>query len=309
MMDIKKIKRLPLKDVFGKEDEKFTPWLEKHLNLLSDAVGIPMVNPQREVKLENLRPDIIAYTEPVDGDEVIIENQYDKSDSYHVGKLLSYAAYEKRARYAILVTESAREEHIEAIKALNEKKVCDCSFFLVNANCYQIEGSPFAIGFDVIVGDEIIKEVSESKQTLSEFWSFFVKRAKLQNVAMYAKRSKGKNTDNWLNGFIGKSHAHFVARVSKTCASIAFWLSSDNAKINSQNFNILCQYKEKINADFGKGLLWVNNEQRKSCKIECYVKDVKGYSDRNEWQNITDAMLDVVKRMDNAFSEYYDLLV
>lgn len=310
-MELQKIKKLTLKEVFGKEDESFTPWLVKHLDQLSAAIGIPMVSPKKEVKLETLRPDIIAYTDKIDGDEVIIENQYDKSDSYHIGKLLSYAAYEKRAKYAILVTEGAREEHIEAIKALNEKKVCDCNFCLVNANCYQIADSPIAISFDVVVGidPEIINVTTEAKKTLSAFWKFFTKKAAIKDVPFYAKRSGYNNTDNWFNGYIGNSHANFVAKIARNSASVGFWFFSTNAETNKENYATFYQYKDKIDKDFGKGLVWVSEENRKSCKIEYQINDCGGYSNKDNWEKVADKMLDVVKRMDNVLSEYYELLV
>lgn len=94
--EIETIKRLSLKDVFGSEDGGFTPWLAENLDRLTDITGIPLASPRTEVALNTLRPDIIAYTDPDEGDEVIIENQYGKSDSYHLGKLLSYAATRRR---------------------------------------------------------------------------------------------------------------------------------------------------------------------------------------------------------------------
>ncbi len=93
--EIREIKKIPLREIFGKEAHGVTPWLANHMEMLSAAVDVPLAAPKTEVQLETLRPDIIAYTDPTEGEEVTIENQYDRSDSYHVGKLLSYAAYEK----------------------------------------------------------------------------------------------------------------------------------------------------------------------------------------------------------------------
>lgn len=313
MDDITTVEKLQLKEAFAKEDEDFTPWLAGHIGWLAQAVGIP-ISPETvrtEVTLETLRPDIIAYTDSDGGGEVIIENQYGKSDSYHIGKLLSYAAYEKRAKYAILVTEDAREEHIEAVKALNEKKVCDCNFCLVNAYCYRIAGSPVGISFDVKVGIDpvVVKEVSASKATLSKFWKFFAKRAAEKGVPMYAKRSSGRNTDNWFNGYIGNSSANFVAKVTKSNASVAFWFNASDEATNKENFSTFYQYKEDIDKDFGTGLIWISEDGRKSCKIEYMIDGCGGYGEKEGWQNVADAMLEAVRRMNGVLSKYYELLV
>ena len=300
MLDIETIRHKSLREVFGKEDKGFTPWLANNLDRLSVAIGVPIVgaSARTEVTLETLRPDIIAYTEQDDGEEVIIENQFDKSDSYHIGKLLTYAAYEKRARYAILITENA----------LNDKQVCGCNFLLVNAKCYQIGNSPIAIDFDVVVGlnETVRKEASEWQITLSKFWKIFSKRAEVLGVKMYSKRSN--NIDNWLSGFIGNSNANFVARITKSGASVSFRFVSQNADTNNQNYTTFFQYKDKIEKAFGGSLTWINDTNRIRSKIEYPIKGIGGYSDVSNWQNIADAMLRAVKKLDAALSPYYDLL-
>lgn len=310
-MDIKEIKKLPLKEVFGKEDEGFTPWLVNHIDWLSEAIGIPLAAPRAEVALETLRPDIIAYTDPTEGDEVIIENQYDKSDSYHIGKLLTYAAYEKKAKYAVLITEDARIEHIEAVKAMNEVHICGCHFFLVNASAYKISDKEFTILFNVVVGGNVPNAAQNEKQaTLSEFWSFFIKKAGEKNVGMYAKlkQGEGRNLNNWLYAYIGKANAHFVAKVTKSNASVYFLLDSADDQLNSQRFATLQANRAVIDDKFGEGLSWNNTEGQVSCKIEYTIDNLGGYENKMGWDKLVDRMLDVVKGMNEALSPYYKQL-
>lgn len=308
--EIETIKRLPLKDVFGTEDGGFTPWLAANLDRLTDITGIPLASPRTEVALNTLRPDIIAYTDPDDGDEVIIENQYGKSDSFHIGKLLSYAAYEKKARYAILITENARDEHRAAVEALNQYKVCGCKFFLVKAACYQIGDSNPAIAFDLEVGEPATVGQTEKEASLSKWWSLFIKTAEKKNVAMFAKlkHGEGRNPNNWLYAYIGKANAHFVAKVTKTNASVYFLLDAQDDALNAQRYAALYKHHEEINAKFGSSLEWVGDTERKSCKIECTIDDKGGYGDAANWQGLAERMLDVVRAMNEALSPYYKLL-
>lgn len=309
-MDIKTIKKLSLKDVFGNEDDGFTPWLASNLNRLSAAVNIPMVLGGKEVKLANLRPDIIAYTN-VDGEEIIIENQYDKSDSYHIGKLLSYAAYEKTAKYAILVTENAQVEHIEAMKALNEAKVCGCSFLLVNANCYQIDNSLPAIDFEVKVGQDIdIADLTDKQTKLQKFWYQFAEEA-LKRIGnpFYRKKISKKNKDNWYSGYIGISNIHFQAKVTKNNATIQLLFDSNDEKLNTERFITLEDNRTEIDKAFGEGiLLWSNEEEKKQCKIEYAINDYGGYENEEGWNLLIDKMLNAAQRLDNAVKPYYERL-
>lgn len=242
---------------------------------------------------------------------MIIENQYDKSDSYHIGKLLTYAAYEKKAKYAVLITEDARIEHIEAVKAMNEAHICGCHFFLVNASAYQISDKEFTILFNVVVGGNIPNAAQNEKQaTLSEFWSFFIKKAGEKNVGMYAKlkQGEGRNLNNWLYAYIGKANAHFVAKVTKSNASVYFLLDSADDQLNSQRFATLQANRAVIDDKFGEGLSWNNTEGQVSCKIEYTIDNLGGYENKMGWDKLVDRMLDVVKGMNEALSPYYKQL-
>lgn len=281
-----------------------------HLKMLSKAVNIPMIQGRKEVKLANLRPDIIAYTN-VEGEEIIIENQYDKSDSYHIGKLLSYAAYEKTAKYAILISEDAQVEHIEAIKALNEAKVCGCAFFLVNAKCYKIGDSSPAIDFEVVVEPNVnTTELTERQQKLQEFWRQFSSEAlKRVDNPFYQKKINKNNKDNWDSGYIGISNVHFDAKITKTNATIQLVFTSSDEKINNKRFGILEENKDDIDAAFDDGiLLWSNEEEKKQCKIEYAINDYGGYETKDNWNALINKMLDVAQRMNDAVKPYYEQL-
>lgn len=299
------LKHISLQSAFGKEDEDFTPWLSNNLNRLSKALGIPeMIKQRTEVTLSTLRPDIIAYTDPTEGDEVIIENQYGKSDSNHVGKLLSYAAYEG-ARYAILICEEAREEHKKAIDALNEKGVCGCNFFLVCANCYQIDNSPLAIEFNVVCRPAASQDTAKEKeivQVLSSFWAAYIDKAREKGIEMYAKRKSSK--EHWLAGYIGKSSVNFISRIKKDACSVGLWFGDAKAEINTKNFNVLLRHKDEIEQEFGDTLLWEDDPAKKMCKIEYQITGIGGYLNRDNWPAVIDKMLNCVEALHRAITPF-----
>ena len=83
---IGKISRVPLRDVWKHEAHDLTRWLEQHMDVLSDAVGLPLANPEREQAAGTFSVDLVA--EDTAGNPVVIENQLGRTDHDHLGKLL-----------------------------------------------------------------------------------------------------------------------------------------------------------------------------------------------------------------------------
>jgi RecB family endonuclease NucS len=79
--------------VWSHEASDFTPWLAANIDVLSDAIGLPLTVVGQEVRIGEFRLDIHA-TDP-DGKTVIIENQLAGSDHLHLGQLLVYASGSK----------------------------------------------------------------------------------------------------------------------------------------------------------------------------------------------------------------------
>lgn len=196
------------------------------------------------------------------------------------------------------------------MEALNQYKVCGCTFFLISAKCYQIGDSNPAIAFEVEVGEPVTIGQTEKEAALSKWWSLFIKTAEKKNVVMYAKLKygEGRNPNNWLYAYIGKANAHFVAKVTKTNASVYFLLDAQDDALNAQRYASLFKHKQEINAKFGNGLEWVDSTERKSCKIGYSIDDKGGYGDAANWQGLAERMLDVVKAMNETLSPYYKLL-
>ncbi len=67
----------------------------------------------------------------------MIENQLEKTDHDHLGKLVTYLS-NLTAKIAIWITSLPRLEHITAMNWLNEISPADTSFFLVKVEAYTI---------------------------------------------------------------------------------------------------------------------------------------------------------------------------
>src|SRR5690625_2679253 len=114
---------------------------------------------------------------------VIIENQLEKSNHDHLGKLITYLSA-VGADCAIWIVSEPRSEHVKAVAWLNESTSTD--FYLIKIEAIKIGDSLPAPLFTVIVGpSEEAREVGEAKKEMKErhvlrkqFWTTLLERAR-----------------------------------------------------------------------------------------------------------------------------------
>jgi hypothetical protein len=124
---IGRLQRVPLREVWKHEAHDFTQWLEQNIDVLNDVLDFTLVNVEREKKTEStFSVDLVAESE--DGATVIIENQLEKSNHDHLGKLITYLTA-MQAKAAIWIVSEPRPEHVAAIAWLNE--VAGADFYLL----------------------------------------------------------------------------------------------------------------------------------------------------------------------------------
>jgi len=107
-------------------------WTSPHgyqnLDFISDAIGIDPAFVEREKSAGDFFVDILAETG--DGDLVVIENQLERTDHDHLGKLITYMS-NLDAKIAIWITSQPRPEHEKAVQWLNETLPADTGFYLI----------------------------------------------------------------------------------------------------------------------------------------------------------------------------------
>ena len=123
---IGKIKRVGLREVWKHEALDFTTWLEENIDVVSDIIDIELSNAEREASAGKFSVDLVA--EDSSGNLVIIENQLEKSNHDHLGKVITYLTV-LEAKIAIWIVSDPRPEHIRAISWLNESS--SASFYLL----------------------------------------------------------------------------------------------------------------------------------------------------------------------------------
>src|SRR4051812_22540760 len=85
---IGRLKRVPLREVWKHEAYDFTQWLQENIDVLNEALQLNLANVERESTAGSFSVDLVAEDEG--GHKVIIENQLEKSNHDHLGKVITY---------------------------------------------------------------------------------------------------------------------------------------------------------------------------------------------------------------------------
>lgn len=298
--EIGKLRRVALREVWRHEAHDFTTWLEHNADVLSDALGVTIDNVERERSAGSFSVDLVG--EDGSGHAVVIENQLERSDHDHLGKLITYlAAFE--AKTAIWIVSDPRPEHVGAITWLNESVAAD--FFLVKVEAIRIGESPAAPLLTLITGPSPeTREVGVQKQERAErhdfrqsFWAGLLDRARGQR---HPHSGVSPGTDGWLGAGSGRSGAHFTYTIRQRDAAVQLILEGPDEQVNAQLFEELLRDRDGIEADFGGPLEWDRVEGRKKCFIGVAL-DGGGYrDDEDRWPDIQDRMIEAMLRLEQA---------
>ena len=200
MSNIGRLEPVAIRELWKHEERGFSAWLEANLDVLSEAIGVQLSDPKRELLAGDFQCDLVAEDE--NGDRVIIENQLEATNHDHLGKVLTYLT-NLDAKAAIWVSTAPRPEHIRAIQWLNEITPDNIAFYLVRLAAYRIAGHDAAAPlFTVIVGPSAeAKSFGKEKKELAErhilrlrFWEQLLERAKQRGVLLHAQRSPTKDS-------------------------------------------------------------------------------------------------------------------
>jgi hypothetical protein len=301
---IGKLEPVPVRELWAHEERGFSAWLEGNLDTLSEAIGVTLSDPQRELLAGNFQVDLVAEDE--NGDRVIVENQLEATDHDHLGKLITYIT-NLEAKAAIWITTAPRPEHIRAIQWLNETTPDDIAFFLVLLAAYRIAGSAPAPPFTVIVGPSAeLKDFGKQKKELAErhvlrlkFWEQLLQRAKEKGVLLHAQRSPSK--ESWISAGAGvRSGVSFTYVVWMTEeTAVELYIDTGDKEENKRFFDGLHAKKQGIEDAFGAPLSWERLDDKRGCRVRFVLRD-GGLVDEGKWPAIQDAMVAAMDRLAKA---------
>jgi hypothetical protein len=298
---IGKIQRVPLRDVWRQEAYDFTSWLQDNLDVLNEVLDLNLESAEREKAAGSFSVDLVA--EDGSGGTVVIENQLERSDHDHLGKLVTYlAAFE--AKTAVWLVADPRPEHTRAITWLNEST--SASFYLLKAEAIRIGDSPPAPLLTVIVGPsdesrtvgQVKRELAERHHERHEFWKTLLEHAKTRSQ-LHAQISPGYDT--WLGTGAGRMGLAYNYVVNRHDARVELYIDRgrDADQVNREIFRQLHATKDVIEDKFGAPLEWQLLEQRRACRILSRVPG-GGYRDVDQHDQLIANMVDHMVRFEDA---------
>lgn len=266
---IGKLAKVDLREIWKNEEYDFSNWLAKedNLALLSDEIGIPIRLLEREAGVGKYSVDILAEEEGT-GRKIIIENQLEKTNHDHLGKIITYAAGHD-ASIVIWIFKDITEEHRSAVDWLNENTGEHRLFFGIRIEAWRIDNSDPAPKFQVICKPnewaKVVKHSSESK-SLGEtdlkkldFWT------KLKSYAVDKKITLFRQTpapQHWYNISIGSADAHIALTMNTKENLLGCEMYIDD---NKPLFKFLKSQQTIIEQHLGAKLEWI--EAKKACRV------------------------------------------
>ncbi len=274
-----KLVKVCVREVWKHEAGDFTPWLSENLDQLTDVLGITLRLEGREVKVGSCRADIVACV-PDYGARVIIENQMATTDLKHLGQILAYLAG-LEAQIVIWIATNFREDHLSAIRWLNQHTADPYAFFGVKLSAFQIDGSPYAPFFQVLEKpnewDRILKNISnsiEARVVRRDLWAHCA--ARWPNPLGISKGYAESRVRRWME--IADLRLTLYLRKDR----VRIYVTGNRGEAEKDVFRRIDKYRCKLlSALEGSSFLRGENPR---CTTELEIDT----HDRNNWDQIAD---------------------
>jgi hypothetical protein len=214
---------------------------------------------------------------------VVIENQLERSNHDHLGKLITYTAMTD-ANVAIWIVSEPRPEHVRAISWLNDSAPAE--FYLLKIEGIRIGESPPAPLLTLIVrpsaegrqAGEVKREIAEGASIHRRFWTELLDRAR-QRTRLHGAISPSDGS--WVSASAGRAGLEFNYSVTQHAGQVELYIHRGNSETNLAIFQKLLAHKDVIEESFGGPLEWQPLEGRQACRIRKRFDGV-GYRDQGD---------------------------
>jgi Domain of unknown function (DUF4268) len=304
---IGKLERVPLREVWKHEAYDFTQWLQDNIDVLNTALNITLVNVDREQAAGSFSIDLVAEDEG--GGKVIIENQLEKSNHDHLGKLITYLTA-LNARVAIWIVAEPRPEHVAAMSWLNDSS--SAAFYLVKVEAVRIGTSPPAPLLTVIVGpSEEKSEVAATNKEFAERYDvrqrWWQKLVDLPEAKLHAHIAPSEYSWIGTSSGIRGLNLNYATTQDASSAELYIDRGKNAEEENNAIFDQLESHKQEIEQSFGAPLSWERLDAKRACRIRASVEG--GYrSPEEDWERVLTNLVQTMNRLEKALRPYLKTL-
>jgi len=268
--NVSEIHEHTLRSVWPHEEHDFTKWLKNHIDLLGAELGIEIEDARTEESVGDFSSDIVAR-EMNSGEVIVIENQYNKTDHDHLGKLLTYSSG-KNAGFTIWLAEEFRPEHRSVLEWLNESGPTDVKFFGVKPRVVSIDGSDDrGFEFKTIVEPnewerELADPLTETEQSYRDFFGELIE-AYAEERDSWNPLTPGPRNYLTFSAGIGGVSFGWVFHQGPEFA-VELYISTSDGTRNEDIFNELKMNQTEIEAQLGDELTWEPLPEKQACRIK-----------------------------------------
>lgn len=308
-----RLQRVELRTIWTSEAEEFTPWLsgQENLKTLGETLGLELELEAVEKEVGSFRADIVCKEVGTDS-KVLIENQLEKTDHDHLGKLLTYAAG-LHAVTVVWVARKFRDEHRAALDWLNEITHEDSRFFGLEIELWRIGDSLVAPKFNVLsmpndwsrsVAQAARKddaELSELRLMQRNYWAGVLETLEAMggpvggNLTPQPRSSMGFGI-----GVGGFNLSATMYAWEEKWIRVDLYIKGESAE---RHLALLEGQKDEIKEELGHALEWGDQKQVavRDRRIACYWRDVDP-EDESDWRRQHEWLATHLNEMHRVFS-------
>ena len=319
MAEIATLKKINLRDVWQDEGQ-FSDWLAANLSRLGDELGMELEQSEREKAVGPFSADIVCVDQ-ISKCDVVIENQFTRTDHDHLGKMITYASGLK-ASIVVWVAPRFRDEHCSAINWLNDISGSETGFFGIVLEALQIEDSDCAPYFKIVARpNDWQRQVKRSSSTprgvppnetalkLMSFWEDV--RAYFESKC--SPLELGNTTYDIRHYFkfgIRAIYIRVIAEDHATKFRVEIFLAGQKKRPDYSRDWIehLKGNKDTIEKAAGESLIWDNPEQNVEISVS-YISQKADIDDSASRAKVIAKIYDKVHRLELAFRPHIEEFV
>lgn len=304
-MVLGQLNRLKPNEVWN-DERSFNSWLKDNFRSLSEKLGV-------EIEILDVESSVGRFYSDIVGRElstnklVIVESQFGPTDHDHLGKLLTYSAG-KDAGIIVWLSSEFRDEHLSVLDWLNNNTGEEISFFGVELELLQIDGSKPALNLKVVSKPDewqrTLREehISEKGLAYKRFFELLLGRLK-EEIPGFTTATKAY-PENWFSVGAGKSGIHFSFSFTRDLKyRVELYITTGDRIKNKEIFDNLHSDREQIEKEIGD-LSWERLEDKKDCRIAAYrdAEIMEIIDDENTLNEMLSWSVDMARKFKETFS-------
>lgn len=301
-MNLGKLEKISLREVWTSESSDFTPWLAKpeNIKILSDEINVDLEVLAQEERVGPFKADILCKDTSTDR-FVLIENQLECTDHKHLGQLMTYAAG-LNAVLIIWIAEKFTDEHRAALDWLNRITDESVDFFGIEIELYRIDNSSPAPKFNIeakpndwsknIKRSAESSEITETKLLQQEYWQSLKEYITKRN---YDFKMRKPLPQHWTNIAIGRSYfkLNVFANTRDQRIGVILILTGPAALSNFKALQSKYENDSQVNLD--KNIEWIEKDGGKEHHISVKYQGCDPFN-KKDWKRQHEILADTIQK-------------